>query len=191
LSKSLSPEYFSKLYAENPDPWNFATSDYEASKYRRTIKSLPRLTYRQAFEIGCSIGVLTASLASRCEHLLSVDVSEEALRQARERCASLANVEFERMSVPGEYPSGSFDLTVVSEVGYYLGWEDLEKLALRIQKHTVAQGQLLLVHWLPFVNDYPLTGDQVHEYFLSLPDWQCLSGFRTDRYRIELLELRG
>ena len=190
MSESLSGEYFQKLYADNPDPWNFATSEYEAGKYQRTVETLSRDRYQQGFEIGCSIGVLTAMLAGRSEHLLSVDVSEEALRQARERCASLANVRFERLTVPGEYPPGSFDLTVVSEVGYYLGFRDLEKLAVEIRQHTVSEGQLLLVHWLPLVNDYPLTGDQVHDYFLSLPEWDCVSGFRAPQYRIELLQLK-
>jgi cyclopropane fatty-acyl-phospholipid synthase-like methyltransferase len=143
----------------------------------------------RAFEIGCSIGVLTAQLAARCDHLLSVDVSESALNQARRRCADLPNVEFQMLAVPQQYPRDAFDLTVVSEVGYYLSWNDLEKLARKIQNHTAAGGQLLLVHWLPKVDDYPLTGDQVHEYFLALPDWNCISRFRAPQYRIELLQM--
>ena len=188
MPDTLPPEYFHQLYSANTDPWNFAASEYEAGKYRQTVATLPRPRYAHAFEIGCSIGVLTALLAPRCDHLLSVDVSDLALRQARERCASLPNVEFKNMPVPGEYPQDSFDLTVLSEVGYYLSWEDLGKLAQLIGQHTAPEGQLLLVHWLPFVPDYPLTGDQVHDYFLSLPDWTCLAQFRAPQYRIELLQ---
>ncbi len=190
MANSLPPDYFNQLYTANSDPWDFAHSEYEAGKYQQTIATLTRDCYARAFEIGCSVGVLTALLAGRCGYLLSVDVSEEALRQARARCATLPNVEFEILAVPGEYPEGSFDLTIVSEVGYYLSFKDLEQLALLIRQHTVPEGQLLLVHWLPVVEDYPLTGDQVHDYFLSLTDWNCISRFRTPKYRIELLQLK-
>ncbi len=187
MSNSLSPDYFDRLYAAKPDPWDFATSEYEADKYNQTISALTRESYANAFEIGCSIGVLTQLLARRCGQLLSIDVSEAALQQARERCAGLPNVEFRRLAVPDEHPDGLFDLTIVSEVGYYLNRIDLEKLAGNIHGHSARDGQLLLVHWTPVVPDYPLTGDQVHEYFLSLPEWDCVSHFKAPQYRIELL----
>ena len=189
MSRTLPPAYFERLYGENADPWNFATSEYEAEKYRQTLSALPRARYGNAFEIGCSIGVLTAQLAGRCGHLLSVDVSEDALRQARERCANLPNVAFEKRAVPAEYPDRSFDLTVLSEVGYYLNFPDLARLADLIAAHTNPRGQLLLVHWLPVVPDYPLTGDQVHDFFLCRPQWTPVSSFRAQQYRIEVLEL--
>ena len=188
MSDSLQPDYFKHLYAANPDPWNFVHSEYEAGKYRQTIATLNRDCYSRAFEIGCSVGVLTALLAERCGHLLAVDVSEEALRQARQRCFSMPQVAFQNLAVPGQYPETSFDLTILSEVGYYLSFPDLEKLAHLITQHTAHEGQVLLVHWLPAVAEYPLTGDQVHDYFLSLPDWNCVSEFRTPEYRIELLQ---
>lgn len=188
MSNSLPPEYFDQIYAAQADPWNFATSQYEADKYKQTLAVLPESSYRSVLEIGCSIGVLTSQLADRCDQLLSIDVSETALQAARKRCAHLPQVRFKRLTVPGEYPPGCFDLTVVSEVGYYLSKPDLEKLAFRIKQQTNPQGQLLLVHWLPFVADYPLTGDQVHEYFLSLPDWKCLTSFQAPQYRLELLQ---
>ena len=55
-------------------------------------------------------------------------------------------------------------------------------------------GHLLLVHWLPAVHDYPLTGDEVHEFFRERArpggPWQCLHAERTDdRYRLDVLRL--
>ena len=50
---------------------------------------------------------------------------------------------------------------------------------------------MLLVHWTPFVHDYPLTGDQVHEAFLDRNDGlplRHLGGEQADRYRLDLLE---
>ena len=189
MSTTLPPEYFEDIYQKSRDPWDFATSEYEAEKYKQTIATLYGARYASAFEIGCSIGVLTEMLAARCDRLLSVDVSQVALEQARERCSKLRNVRFELMHVPNEYPDSWFDLTIVSEVGYYLNFQDLEKLAAEIRSHTLPAGQILLVHWLPQAPDYPLTGDQVHDYFLSLPEWRAVAAFRGSRYRIELLQL--
>ena len=191
MSETLPPEYFEDIYQKSRDPWDFATSEYEAEKYKQTMATLDRVRYASAFEIGCSIGVLTEMLARRCDRVLSVDVSRLALEQARERCSKLRNVRFELMQVPNEYPDSWFELTIVSEVGYYLSYRDLEKLAVEIRRHTLSGGQILLVHWLPQAPGYPLTGDQVHDYFLSLPEWRALAAFRGARYRIELLELEA
>jgi SAM-dependent methyltransferase len=191
VAETLPPEYFNRLYASRDDPWNFLASDYEAAKYQRTLAALTRGEYTDALEIGCSIGVLTARLAKRCARLLAIDGSELALVQARRHCVALPNVEFRQLFVPAEYPQRSFDLTVVSEIAYYLALEDLEKLALRIRQSASPEGQLLLVHWLGKAADNPLTGDQVHEYFLSLPHWDCISHFKAPQYRIELLQLKN
>lgn len=61
--QSLPPSYFDDLYQAKADPWGFETSEYEANKYAATLAALPNARYRSAFEIGGSIGVLTAKLA--------------------------------------------------------------------------------------------------------------------------------
>ena len=33
---SIPADYFNTLYARDPDPWQFATSPYEAEKYAAT-----------------------------------------------------------------------------------------------------------------------------------------------------------
>jgi SAM-dependent methyltransferase len=189
---SLTPGYFDQVYQANEDPWAFASSPYEQTKYADTLAALPRLHYPRAFEIGCSIGVLTAQLAPRCGHLLSVDVSEAALAQARQRCAGLGQVEIKRLQVPDEFPTGQFELILLSEVGYYWARPDLVRAAEQLLTALPPGGQLLLVHWTPFVPDYPQTGDEVHEYFLELarPGGPLLHqhGHRADKYRLDLLE---
>lgn len=190
--RSLPPTYFDRMYSESDDPWGFETRPYETEKYRATLAALPRDTYRSAFEIGCSIGVLTEDLAARCGSLLSVDVSERALKRARERCSHLPHVQFENMQVPGEFPEQSFDLILVSEVGYYWSHIDLLGAHLRIVEHLHPGGQVLLVHWTPFVDDYPLTGDEVHDTFREAGgDLRHLGGQRADLYRIDLFEKPG
>ncbi len=189
---SLPPDYFARVYADSDDPWGFASRPYEAEKYQATLATLPRDTYQSAFEIGCSIGVLTEQLAARCERLLSVDVAERALEQARARCQNLHHVRFAKMAVPESFPDERFDLILVSEVGYYWGWDDLAKAQQLIVEHLEPNGHVLLVHWTPYVEDYPLTGDQVHEAFLDAAasgiGLRHLVGSRQESYRLDLFE---
>lgn len=186
---SLPPSYFDNLYSADPDPWNFETSDYEAKKYAATLAALPKARYRNAFEIGCSIGVLTQLLAERCDSLHSVDVSELALQRAKERCQHLPHVRFDLMSVPQEYPNNLFDLTLLSEVGYYLSWDDLLITQDKLIEHLEPGGHLLIVHWTLYAKDYPLSGDEVHEAFLKRPgELRHLLGRREAEYRLDLFE---
>ena len=191
MSDSLDARYFDDVYNAHDDPWEFETSDYEKGKYAHTLRSLPRDHYLRAFEIGCSIGVLTEQLAQRCEALLSVDVAEKALEKARLRCRDLPQVRFQKMSVPAEFPDGPFDLVLVSEVAYYFDRPDLERLADKIAQVQDAESDLLLVHFTPVVEDYPSAGDDVHDYFLARPEWRRLEGARADRYRIDVLRRKA
>ncbi|OGX91341.1 class I SAM-dependent DNA methyltransferase [Hymenobacter coccineus] len=191
---SLNGKYFDDVYQANSDPWGFETSPYEHAKYAASLGALPRTHYPRAFEIGCSLGVFTAQLAQRCDHLLGVDVSAEALAQARRRCADLPQVTLQQMQLPDEFPQGPFDLITLCEVGYYWNFADLARAADCIAGTLPAGGQLLLVHWTPPVHDYPLTGDEVHEFFLqkvgNKGPWTHLGGQRHPQYRLDVLEKR-
>jgi len=189
-ARARTREYFSRLYQENKDPWNYESSEYEAEKYEASLRALPRQEYQNAFEIGCSIGVFTAKLTLRCKKLLSVDLAEAVLQRAQERCRQFPHATFKVMSIPGQYPTDVFDLTILSEVGYYLEHEDLAQLSEQITTHAALQGHLLLVHWLAPVTDYPLRGDDVHEHFLSRSEWYSLLHDRTEFYRLDVLERR-
>lgn len=189
---SLPVTYFDDVYRANDDPWSFETSPYERDKYAATMAALPQETYKNAFEIGCSIGVLSELLARRCDHLLAVDASELPLKAARKRLASYPNVAIRQMAIPAEFPDGTFDLILMSEVGYYLVLNDLIRARQQLVDQLETSGHLLLVHWTPFVPDYPLTGDQVHEQFLEISGdgkpLLHLLGQRTDKYRLDLFQ---
>ncbi len=189
-SQSLTTDFFEALYRENPDPWQFATSEYEAQKYATTLDALPRDRYKSGFEIGGSIGIMTEQLAQRCDRLLSIDVSSIAQSQAIQRCQHLINIDFQLMSVPNEFPDDAFDLLVLSEVGYYWSWDDLHQAQNLILDRLQPQGHLLLVHWIVDARVLPLTGDQVHDSFQELvPDrFKQIHSLTTDKYRLDLLE---
>jgi predicted TPR repeat methyltransferase len=188
--QSLSPEFFHEMYAETHDPWGFETRSYEAQKYAATLDALPREHYRNAFEIGCSIGVLTEQLAARCGSLLAVDVVENPLEHARRRCRHLPQVDFRRMQVPEQFPEASFDLIVLSEVGYYWSGQLLDHARDLLVEHLEPRGHLVMVHWRPFVEEYPLRGDDVHDHILSTTGGQLrhLTDRRQELYRLDVLE---
>jgi hypothetical protein len=39
---ACSAQAFERRDPENPDPWDFASSDYERSRYRSILDALPR-----------------------------------------------------------------------------------------------------------------------------------------------------
>jgi SAM-dependent methyltransferase len=188
--ETLPPRYFDDVYAASADPWNFETSEYEAAKYAATLDALPRENYQSVFEIGCSIGVLTFQLAPRCGKLLSVDVSAAALSKARERCRAFSNVDFKLMQIPAQFPAEKFDLILVSEVGYYLSPADWQTATNKIINHLLPKGNVVLVHWTPFVHDYPQTGDAVHDSFRkwTADALQLTTARREETYRLDVYE---
>ncbi|HXM05373.1 MAG TPA: SAM-dependent methyltransferase [Chthoniobacterales bacterium] len=192
-TQSVPPEYFDAKYAEKLDYWNFESSVYEADKYADTLQSLPAGSYRNTFEIGCSVGVLTAQLATRSANLFAIDVADRALTAARVRCAALSNVHISKMRFPRERPPNSirFDLIIISEVGYYWSLDELSAAQATIDEQLEVDGHLVLVHWTPPVSDYPLTGDEVHESFMLRPCLRWLHGHRAATYRLDALERRN
>jgi SAM-dependent methyltransferase len=187
--ESLPPSYFAQIYQTNLDPWDFETSLYERKKYLASLAALPLEGYRRGFEIGGSIGVFTRMLAKRCDRLLSIDVSSVAQGRAQIRCADQPQVEFQIMQFPRETPGQTFDLIVLSEVGYYLSERDLLIARDWIVDALRPGGHLLLVHWTPLVEDCPLTGDEVHDLFLAITPapFSCLFSSRKANYRIDVL----
>ncbi|WP_412069659.1 class I SAM-dependent DNA methyltransferase [Rubrivirga sp. IMCC43871] len=184
-SGTIAAGYFQALYDADPDPWAFATSDYEAAKYAATLAALPRDRYARALEVGCAIGVLTRALADRCDALVAIDVADAALAQARERTAALAHVTVAKRAVPDETPDGPLDVAVVSEVGYYLSAQDLSRFERQLASAVVPGGHVVLVHWTG-ETDYPLDADAVHAAFTA-PDWALLSDARAEGYRLTVV----
>jgi SAM-dependent methyltransferase len=181
-------DYFDALYQRSADPWRVETSGYEAGKYDASLAALPRPRYACALDVGCTVGVFTRRLAACCDWVLGLDVSETAVAAARARCADAPNVAIERMQVPREWPAGTFDLVVLSEILYYLPDGDLAALAERIGGSLLPGGTLLLVHWTGAAGG-DSAGDVAVDLFAA-----AAAGFarvthheRTASYRIDVL----
>lgn len=190
---SLPAAYFDRLYADDPDPWRFRSSDYEREKYARTVAALDGRRFGRAVEIGCSIGELTAQLAPLCDDLLGVDIAQAALDTAAERTLTLPKVHFQRLSLPAERPQGVFDLIVLSEVLYYFSSEDLKRVAAWVEQALAPNGVVLAVHWLGETPDYPQTGDEAVEAFIQAlePALTTDRRSRQAQYRLDRLVHRG
>lgn len=193
MSRRLPTAYFDDLYRASDDPWQMATSAYEAAKYAATVAMLPRPHYSNTLEIGCAIGVLSGVLADRCGNLVAVDVAEAALGRARDRNRSRSNIRFVQAGFPDDAipdaPAAGFDLIMLSEVLYYFAAETLPDVVAATRHYAAPGADVALVHWLGPTPDYPLTGDAAAEAFLAaLPATvQRLAHARTEKYRIDVL----
>jgi SAM-dependent methyltransferase len=185
---TLPPAYFDTMYAESPDPWGFTSRWYERRKYALTMAALPRERYRRGFEPGCSIGVLTALLAQRCEQLLATDIASAAIATATQRLASHDGVDVAELAVPHDWPQGRFDLIVLSEIGYYLSADDLELMLDRSVSSLEPGGTLVAVHWRHPVPDYPLRGDDVHDLLGTSPELHRVARHEETDLMLEVFE---
>jgi protein-L-isoaspartate O-methyltransferase len=185
-------EYFEEMYAANPDPWGFTDRWYEQRKYALTLAALSRPRYESVFEPGCSVGVLSAELALRCDRLLSVDLVESAVEQARERLRDLpsgaADVEVRRWDATADaWPDRRFDLVVLSEMVYYLERELAVRLLRDTVDHLTDDGEVVLVHWRPRVPEYPLTGDEAHTLARAVPGLEVAGHYDDDDLVLDVL----
>ncbi|MCO8274878.1 nodulation S family protein [Actinoplanes sp. TRM 88003] len=161
--------YFEHMYARSSDPWSFATRWYDARKHALTVASLPARRYQSAFEPGCSTGLLTARLAERCDHVLAVDAVPAAVASAATHLAAASNVSLRAGRMPADWPGDTFDLIVLSELGYYFDDGDLTTLLDRAVASLEPGGDLVAVHWRRPVDEHARSGDDVHDRIAALP----------------------
>ncbi|HEX4115321.1 MAG TPA: class I SAM-dependent methyltransferase [Solirubrobacteraceae bacterium] len=187
MTATAAVERFERLYRESPDPWGYRTSGYEREKYAATLAALPKRSHGLCLEVGCSIGVFTALLAARCEHVVAIDFSLGALQLARRHLQGVRNVDLLRASFPEETPPGSWDLIVCSEILYYLSPPALDEAVGWIKAQLTHGASVLAVSWRGVGREQPLLGDDVHDRLaLQLAGWHALDarqvGYRLDRF---------
>jgi SAM-dependent methyltransferase len=184
---SVDLGYFEGMYTANADPWGFSDRWYEHRKRQLTAAALPARRYRSAYEPGCSIGMLSEILADRCESLLCGDAVEAAVRQARERLASRTNVRIERQSLPADWPDGSFDLVVLSEILYYFDDREFMVIVDRVRDGIIGGGDLVAVHWRRPVVEHVFTGDEVHRRLCDIDGLQPRCHYQDEDFVLDVL----
>ncbi|MFJ3817125.1 class I SAM-dependent DNA methyltransferase [Streptomyces sp. NPDC090056] len=175
---SSTPEsYFARMYADTSDPWDLENRWYEQRKYALTLAVLPRRRYRRAFEPGCSAGVLTRMLAERCDEVVAADRVERAVETAATRNRDQPHVSVEHLVVPDQWPTGRFDLVVLSELLYYFDDAQLQRILDRTVTSLEPGGSLVTVHWNHPVPEHRLTGEQLRPYLEAVPGLVTGPGF--------------
>lgn len=190
IPKTLEKDYFDKLYTEQIDPWNFRNSEYEQGKYGNCLKTLGTDHFDFGLELGCSIGIQTEMLAGLCHRLLAIDISEAATNEAALNCRNLKNIDFRVADITEDFPNENFDLIICNEIGYYLEMEDLLRLFENVHQNLEQGGRFMMVHWTPFVPDYPLSGDTVHDTFMKFAaekeEYLEIAHERHELYRLQV-----
>lgn len=189
MSNSLPASYFEQVYADAADPWGFGSRWYESRKYALTLAALPQREYRRGLEPGCSIGVLTEGLAQRCEQLVATDVVDSVLDAAATRLRTNApdrDVRLCRWGFGDPWTLGTFDLVVISEIGYYLSVEALRAAMADVVANLDTDGTVIAVHWQHHVDDYPLTGAEVHAIIRAAAGLTLTGQYRDDDMMLDV-----
>lgn len=187
---TLPQEYFADLYDRNPDPWAISGGWYEQRKRAMVMAVLPKRRFLRVFEPGCANGELTVLLAQRAEELVAWDAVERAVLTCRASVRAqpgIGSVAVDVATVPDRWPDGQFDLIVLSELGYYLGAPDLDRLLERIVGSLSEDGVLVAVHWRHAAEGYPRTGDDVHAAIADQAGLVPLASYLDEDFALDVL----
>ena len=158
-----------RVHQRSVDPWGVDSRWYEHRKRDLLLAALPRARFRHALEVGCSTGALTEALTARADTVLGVDQSPTALDAARRRLGERPAVTVTAVDVSRDWPDGTFDLVVVSEVGYFLSPAALDRLVSHVAGCLTPDGVVVLCHWRHRVEGWVMDADEVHRRFEAGP----------------------
>jgi SAM-dependent methyltransferase len=178
--------YFQRMYAADPDPWDYENRWYDQRKHRLTAGILPKRRYRSAFEPGCSTGRLTELLAPSCDRLLAVDAVPSAVASATRRLAGTPGVTIGQALMPQDWPDRTFDLVVMSELAYYFDDAELDELITRAVGSLEPDGDLVAVHWRWPVTEHYRDGDEVHAALAERPELTRTAEHVEADFRLEV-----
>ena len=182
----MTAEDFEARYRAEQDPWGYLASEYERRKYAATLAACGPGPFACALELGASIGVFSAMLASKCDRLVTVDVSPTAVARARSRLANQPAVEPLLGAIPAAVPRLEFDLVVASEILYYLTDDELAGTLALLQCTMVAGATLVAAHWRPRGPERPRDAEEAHAA-LARASWLTrVEHGGTDDYLLEV-----
>ena len=118
-----------------------------------------------------NIGQDTSIDARTADYEIAYDFIEEAVARAAQRLDPYPHVDVSNGLFPQDWPDGSGDLIVLSEVGYYLTQEGLADAARGVERWLEPGGTLVACHYSGATN-YPRQGPEVAAW---LDEITCLS----------------
>jgi 2-polyprenyl-3-methyl-5-hydroxy-6-metoxy-1,4-benzoquinol methylase len=186
---------FDQLYSATEDPYGASLSQfrYQRQKYETLLSMLPKRQYRHVLDIGCGRGAFTRRLAAYGDEVLGIDISLEAVQQARTLSTDFKNLEFAQADVLDFQNDGrQFDLIVVADILYYLSpLTDftLKSLAKKITSLLAPGGLLLLVNHSFFTLDQASrTTRRIHDAFRWSPDLGLVAEHKRAFYLTSIFE---
>lgn len=154
--------YFDDQWSGTDDPWAQEGRAYETRKYDLTAAFPRRPRSRRAFEPGCATGLLTERLLARCDTVVATDRHPHAAEVTQARVGHLPGATVATGRIPDDWPDGSFDLIVLSEVLYYLEPDMVDRCLDLAVASLEPEGELVAVHYRVPVPEHALLGDEVH-----------------------------
>lgn len=134
-------DFFDREYGKQLDPgwfekWLFSLYPH-TDRVGKLFQVLGDVNGKHICEIGCGTGELTEKLAGSGAHVSAIDISEEAVRQAREKNERFIpqQVDIQQMDA-GQlaYDSNSFDVVLGIDALHHLDTEKVIKEFCRILK---------------------------------------------------------
>jgi SAM-dependent methyltransferase len=144
-------QFFDSLWAKG-DPWHIETTAVTQRTHARLMALLEGRRYRRALEIGCGAGAFTRRLARIADSVLALDIAPAAIEAARAPSIGPGAVEFRVANIMqcDVRADGPWDLVVMSEMVYFLGWLypffDVAWLASELLAATADGGRLVLAN---------------------------------------------
>ena len=123
--------------------------------------------------------------------MTATDVAPAALRSAQQRLDDIGRrnqVVLLQQSLDEAWPSGPFDLMVLSEVGYYLAPEALRSTLDRECPRLTAGATVVAAHWRHRVDDYLMTGDRVNEIVAETAGLHPVASYRDADVVIDVFD---
>ena len=160
VSKRMRDHY--EAFWKQGDPWDLERSGLDAYRYQRQAALVSDRRYARVLDVGCGAGQFTRLLADMSDELLALDIAPAAVECARQKCADKRNVSLLATNVMEFDPvaEGPWDLVVMSETIYCLGWLyplfDIGWLVSRFHAALRGDGRFLLVNTLGLETDYLL-----------------------------------
>jgi SAM-dependent methyltransferase len=171
-----SRRFFEERWREG-DPWEVESSGLDQASYESQATLLGDRAYGKALELGCGSGAFTRRLAEIAHRTVAVDVAPSAIERARAAGLDPKTVDFSVANIMDLdlRSEGPWDLVVMSETIYYLGWLyplfDVGWLATEIFGATREGGRFLMANTYGGEKDYllrPWLIDTYRNLFLNV-----------------------
>ncbi|MBX9256741.1 class I SAM-dependent methyltransferase [Desmonostoc muscorum CCALA 125] len=139
-----SPKDLEAFYQQN-DPWQYEITPDDKKRKETILSEIPNKNYRHVLDIGCGHGFITRDLPG--ENVLGVDISSNAIRQAKAHETSRVNfLQSSIFEIP-EQTQQKFELVIITGVLYsqYIG-NSYNLIYLLINQLIVDDGILICCH---------------------------------------------